>query len=163
MHSVIDAGEYDKVFRIISPLPMFFDKYIYINVDTGELLDKKIYRKSFYRKDGTIKHRGMDDKLVVSNVKQEHFVRIWDHSFELDKKTLAPVTDMNGITGVTSEEVTQEDADNCEKPSFESLLNFVAFRKSFHNKRYETRNAYYVLDWSPSKDNMTHDGINSTK
>jgi len=62
-----------------------------------------------------------------------------------------------------SDVITQDDADHYEQPPFESLLKFLSWRTKFHNKRYETRDVYYVMDWTPKEDGVTHEGIIPTK
>lgn len=161
MHSMIDDSEYEKVFRIVAPLPLCSIKQMYVNVETGELVDKKQFRREVINGDGTVELHTADDSMSVL-AKSDTFVRIWASSYQLNASTLAP-SDINSITEKMSDVITQDDADHYEQPPFESLLKFLSWRTKFHNKRYETRDVYYVMDWTPKEDGVTHEGIIPTK
>jgi len=80
MHSVIDDGEYEKVFRIVAPLPLCSIKQMYVNVETGELVDKKQFRREVINGDGTVELHTADDSMSVL-AKSDTFVRIWASSY----------------------------------------------------------------------------------
>lgn len=104
MRSVIDAGEYDNVFRIVSPLPLFSIGQMYVDAETGKLIDKKLFKREVMNKDGTVELHDANDMEVV-NAKPFAFIRIWGSSYELDKTTLKPRV-INDIATPMSDDIT---------------------------------------------------------